>query len=211
MASIYQLKPAFQSVLRPLVRLLAKGGVTANQVTLLACLLSIAMGVLIFVSPKNSPQSQVLLFSLPVFFFVRMALNAVDGMLAREHGMQSKLGAILNELTDVISDSALFYPLGLAFGVQPSLVTLFVVLAVLTEMTGIIGVQIGASRRYDGPLGKSDRVFWFGLLAVLIGFGLPLETYMNWIFAALCLLLGVTIFNRARRGLREASEMNQRG
>ena len=39
--SIYALKPKFQNLLRPLVRQLAAKGVTANQVTLIACLLSI--------------------------------------------------------------------------------------------------------------------------------------------------------------------------
>ena len=37
--SIYTLKPKFQNLLRPLVRQLAAKGVTANQVTLIACLL----------------------------------------------------------------------------------------------------------------------------------------------------------------------------
>jgi hypothetical protein len=36
MISIYQLKPAFQGLLRPLVRRLAAVGVTANAVTILA-------------------------------------------------------------------------------------------------------------------------------------------------------------------------------
>ena len=38
--SIYALKPKFQNLLRPLVRQLVAKGVTANQVTLIACLLS---------------------------------------------------------------------------------------------------------------------------------------------------------------------------
>ena len=36
MPTIYQLKPAFQNLLRPLVRSLAAAGVTANQVTVAA-------------------------------------------------------------------------------------------------------------------------------------------------------------------------------
>ena len=42
--------------------------------------------------------------------FLRMAFNAIDGMLAREFGQQSALGAFLNELTDVVSDAALYLP-----------------------------------------------------------------------------------------------------
>lgn len=40
MASIYQLKPRFQSILRPLVSRLAVFGITANGVTLTAMLIS---------------------------------------------------------------------------------------------------------------------------------------------------------------------------
>ena len=32
---------------------------------------------------------------MPLWLFLRMTLNAIDGMLAREHDMQSKLGAVL--------------------------------------------------------------------------------------------------------------------
>jgi CDP-diacylglycerol---glycerol-3-phosphate 3-phosphatidyltransferase len=45
MPSIYGLKPAFQNLLRPLVRGLANAGVTANQVTLTAMALSFAVVV----------------------------------------------------------------------------------------------------------------------------------------------------------------------
>ncbi len=49
-----------------------------------------------------------------------MAFNAIDGMLAREHNQQSKLGAFLNELTDVVSDAALYLPFALVRAVQPA-------------------------------------------------------------------------------------------
>jgi CDP-diacylglycerol--glycerol-3-phosphate 3-phosphatidyltransferase len=42
-----------------------------------------------------------------------MALNAIDGMLAREHGQASRLGAVLNELGDVVADAGLYLPLAL--------------------------------------------------------------------------------------------------
>jgi len=96
MPSIYSLKPKFQKLLRPLARGLARAGVTANQVTLCACILSIVVGLLLTFRPE-------LLLILPAFLFARMALNAIDGMLAREFGQKSNLGAYLNELTDVIS------------------------------------------------------------------------------------------------------------
>lgn len=47
MASIYDIKPAFQNLLRPITRSLARAGVTANQVTVAAALLSAAVGACI--------------------------------------------------------------------------------------------------------------------------------------------------------------------
>jgi len=165
MPSIYDLKPKFQSLLRPLTRRLASIGVTANQVTVAAAILSLAVGITIaFLPDQDWP-----LLLLPGVLFIRMALNAIDGMLAREHGMKTKLGAVLNELGDVVSDTGLYLPLALVPGVAPPLIVLIVILAVMGEMMGVVGVQIGASRRYDGPLGKSDRAFAFGLLGLLLG------------------------------------------
>src|SRR5262245_2457809 len=94
MPSVYDLKPAFQRLLRPLTRGLAAAGVSANQVTVAAAVLSLAVGGLITWQPGNSR----LLLLLPATLLLRMALNAVDGLLAREHGMQSALGGMLNEL-----------------------------------------------------------------------------------------------------------------
>ena len=47
MLSIYQLKPAFQNLLRPGVKRLYDRGVTANQVTLFAAVVSVLLGTLL--------------------------------------------------------------------------------------------------------------------------------------------------------------------
>jgi CDP-diacylglycerol--glycerol-3-phosphate 3-phosphatidyltransferase len=199
--TIYQLKPKFQELLRPLVQKLAAIGITANQVTIFACVLSMILGLYLAWYPVTS----WFMLIIPFFLFFRMALNAVDGMLAREHNQKSKLGAILNELTDVIADCFLYYPLGLIFQAGGTLTSLFLFLAVLSEMTGVVGIQIGASRRYDGPLGKSDRAFVFGFLALLYVTRLPYENYTPYLFWILCALEVYTIWNRAKNALKEAA------
>lgn len=197
MASIYELKPKFQALLRPMVRSLAGTGITANQVTIAAAVLSTLTGAAIYHWPYNP---RVLLL-VPLVLFLRMALNAVDGMLAREHNQKSRLGALLNELGDVIADAALYLPFGLVPGLDLRLVVLAVVLAIIGEMTGVVAIQIGAARRYDGPMGKSDRAFWFGLLALLLGLGVAPGWWSSAMLALMALLGGVTIVNRARRAL----------
>ena len=79
-------------------------GVTANPVTAAACAVSGAIGAALLHAPRTG------FAILPLWMFLRMALNAVDGMLAREFGQKSTLGAYLNEISDVVSDAALYLP-----------------------------------------------------------------------------------------------------
>ena len=97
MPSIYQLKPAFQNLLRPFVQLLYKSGITANQVTLLAMLISTCLGYFLYQHYLAHPISGLLLL-FTLWMLIRMAFNAIDGMLAREFKQQSNLGAFYNEL-----------------------------------------------------------------------------------------------------------------
>ncbi|MDA0810923.1 MAG: CDP-alcohol phosphatidyltransferase family protein [Verrucomicrobia bacterium] len=199
MPTIYDLKPKFQNLLRPICDALAKAGITANQITIYAAVLSALGGLAILLYPT----ARWPLLVLPVVLFVRMALNAIDGMLAREHNMKSPLGAILNELGDVLADAALYLPLALVPGVPGALVVTLVIIAIVTEMAGVVAVQIGASRRYDGPFGKSDRALLFGLLALLLGVGVPIG---HWVASLLgiCIVLGMlTIWKRSKNALKE--------
>ncbi len=199
MPSIYDLKPKFQQLLRPIVAAFAHSGVTANQVTLFAAGLSIAVGLALYFF---SDQHWILLL-VPITLFMRMALNAIDGMLAREHNMQSNLGAVLNELGDVVSDVALYLPFAIISGLNPALVVLIIAVAIISEMAGVVAVQIGASRRYEGPMGKSDRAFVFGILAVLLFLNLIPELWSDIYLGIVLLLLVITVINRVKAALKE--------
>ncbi|GJG98643.1 CDP-alcohol phosphatidyltransferase family protein [Cupriavidus pauculus] len=200
--TLYQIKPRFQAWLRPFVQRLAERGVTANQVTTVAALGSIVVGGLV----GALVWLPGIFLLMPLWLFVRMALNAIDGMLAREHGQQSALGAYLNELGDIVSDLALVIPFVLPFG---TVVVPFAVLAVVVECAGLIGPLAGASRRYDGPLGKSDRALVLGALGLWLGLGFGPGQYGGWIWGVLCLLSIATIVQRVRRGVQEANAAGQ--
>lgn len=205
MVTIYDLKPRFQALLRPACGALARAGVSANQVTVAAVLLSAAGGVAIL----WQPEARWPLLALPVVLFLRMALNAIDGVLAREYDMKSRLGAVLNELGDVVADAMLYLPLAAVPGVSVWIVAGLVMTGILVEMAGIVGIQIGASRRYDGPVGKSDRAFVFGLLAFLLGIGVDAGVWIDILLGLALALSGVTVINRARRALAEAEGSTQ--
>ncbi|MFK3797426.1 CDP-alcohol phosphatidyltransferase family protein [Pseudomonas sp. NPDC088444] len=202
MPSIYQLKPAFQRFLRPCVQRLYDRGITANQVTLLAAGGSLLVGTLIALL-----ATYIWIFLLvPAWMLARMALNAIDGMLAREFQQKSDLGAYLNELCDVIADSALILPFLVISDVSWALVLLATLLALLCEYAGAMSPMIGASRRYDGPMGKSDRAFVFGVAAIGIALGWLDTIWLNLLLALTCILLLFTLINRVRQGLNEAKK-----
>jgi len=203
--SIYDIKPRFQALLRPCVRAMARAGVTANQVTVAALVLSCVAGAAV----GWQRESRLVLLLLPAWLFLRMALNAIDGMLAREHGQASKLGAVLNEMGDVIADAGLYLPLALRPEFAPIPLVLVVMLGVMVEMGGVVGVQIGASRRYDGPLGKSDRAFCFGVLGRVFALVPPSPTLLEIGSVVLWLMVAggaLTLINRARRALQELAQ-----
>ncbi|MGI0118824.1 CDP-alcohol phosphatidyltransferase family protein [Zooshikella sp. RANM57] len=196
MPTIYDLKPKFQQLLQPIVNKLAQAGYTPNQVTISALIISIIFGSLIALFPENA----ALLLLLPFVLFIRMALNAIDGLLARQHKMETKLGQLINELSDIISDTALYLPFALIENTYAPFVIIFVILAIVAETTGILAMAINNHRAYDGPMGKSDRAFSFGLLAILLSFNTP--TYLtNCLLAVLVILSLLTITNRCKRAL----------
>lgn len=198
MATIYQLKPRFQALMRPLAGLMVRAEVSANGLTLAALLLSALAGAAVLLAPQRGWP----LLLLPPVLLVRMALNALDGMLAREYGQASRLGTVLNELGDVLADTALYLPLGVVPGLPPLLVSLTVLLGVIGEMAGVVAVQVGAPRRYEGPLGKSDRALAFGLLALLLGLGVPSGLWCSVALGLLSLLAAATIVTRSRAALQ---------
>jgi CDP-diacylglycerol--glycerol-3-phosphate 3-phosphatidyltransferase len=198
MISIYELKPRFQALLRPIVARLDRMGTTANAVTLFAMFVSCALGIVLFMA--SSPR---LFLLLPLWMFLRMALNAVDGMLAREFGHKSPLGAYLNELTDVVSDAALYLPFVSVAPFGWGSVAGVIFLSALSEMTGALGPMVGVERRYDGPMGKSDRAFVFGALGLWLGAAGSLPGWALWIMPAVALLIALNIVNRIRSGLKQ--------
>jgi CDP-diacylglycerol--glycerol-3-phosphate 3-phosphatidyltransferase len=140
---------------------------------------------------------------LPAWLPARMALNAIDGMLAREFRQKSTLGGYLNEIGDVLSDAALYAPFALVTPFTWPGIGLLIVLSIITELAGALGPTLGASRGYEGPMGKSDRALVFGLLGLWVGSSTALPPSAAWGVPILAALLLVTIANRVRGGIIE--------
>jgi CDP-diacylglycerol--glycerol-3-phosphate 3-phosphatidyltransferase len=196
MISVYQLKPKFQALLQPILRRLHNSGFTPNSLTILALLLSLAMGCYSLYGDHT-----IALILMPIVLLLRMALNALDGMMARQFNMQSKTGAVLNEIGDVVSDIVLYYPLYLLFVMDQIWIMTFLLLSVLNEFAGLLGQALGGARRYDGPMGKSDRALVVGVLSVLFLFKAPIHGYLTWIWLVVFCLLIWSTFKRLKNAV----------
>jgi CDP-diacylglycerol---glycerol-3-phosphate 3-phosphatidyltransferase len=199
--SLYALKPRFQVLLRPLTAWLARLGVTANAVTILATAASIAVGAIV----AWRSHTRAVFLIIPLWLLARMAFNAIDGMLAREFHQKSVLGGYLNEIGDVVSDAALCAPFAFVPPFSSTAIVVVIVLSIVSEFAGVMGPLVGASRRYDGPLGKSDRAAVFGALGLWIGVAAPMPASLEWLMVVLAGLLVATTINRVRAGMREAA------
>ena len=216
--SLYNLKSQFQDQLRPMSDALVEQQVTANQVTVSAILLSLGTAYVVAKPAQNQPRLWLL---LPSSLFIRMALNAIDGMMAREHGQASKLGEVLNEVGDILADTALLASLlphvsndnvnGSANvlsthslsahhlrGNQRHVICV-IALSIATELLAIVSNKSLNLRANQGPLGKSDRAFVLGVLGTALGVKLPLtlsHTRVGQLFILTEALLLKTCLNR---------------
>jgi CDP-diacylglycerol--glycerol-3-phosphate 3-phosphatidyltransferase len=172
--------------------------VSANQLTVSAIVLSACMGIALW---HVQDYSWVLLL-IPVGLLIRMALNALDGMMARTYNMQSKKGEILNEFGDVVSDVIIYIPLIKLNADYAFVIWIFVILGILNEFAGILGKAINGARRYDGPMGKSDRAFFTGFFCLLCFFWQKqLSANIGYVYSIAILLLIVSTYNRLSKSL----------
>lgn len=194
--SLYQLKPQFQNLLRPCSNWLASCGVTANQVTVFTCLLSIISSASLYVFGQG-----IWWLLLPLILFIRMALNAIDGMLAKEHNMSSSVGLMLNEVGDLFADAAMYFAFLTVSGVNIYLLFAVILLAWLSEYIAVLINYITGSRANHGPMGKSDRALVFGILALLVAFDACLFDFsmseiINTLLSLVTALLMITVYRR---------------
>lgn len=193
-------KGVAQSALRPVSTAFVRAGISPNSVTLVSILGSVIVGAGLYLLP-----STLTLIVVPLWVVVRIALNVIDGMMAREHDLRTGSGALLNECGDLVADVAL----GLGFAGLPHVdaraVVAFVLAAALAEHAGLAALLVGAERRYDGPLAKPDRLAALSVLAALLAAGVPPGRWTTATFAVLAVLAVLTAARRAAAALREAA------
>lgn len=191
MAGIYVLKPAFQRSLSGVERWLVARRVHPDWLTGLALVLSVGGGLALYAAPERP----WLLALVPVVAVVRTALNALDGLVARDTDLARPWGEVLNELSDRLADVALIGGLALAAPASLLLGTAALVAMLLSSYLAILSKAAGGRRQYMGPMGKADRM---ALLAVgaPLGLVLPLDQVYNGLLAIVLVGCLVTLVRR---------------
>jgi len=108
----------------------------------------------------------------------------------------------------LVSDAGLYLPLGVALqplGVSTRALVVFAFAAFLAEFAGVLGPHLGAPRRYDGPMGKSDRAIGIAILLVLLALGVPGGAWVVAVIAVMTILALWTALRRAKGILNESA------
>ena len=198
MISVYKLKPKFQKLLQPLLLLLKRMGVSPNHITVFTIVFSIIIGYILFLGI----QDRFWFLIVAVGLLLRMMLNALDGMMAKQFNLQSKLGEILNEIGDVISDIAIYFPFIYFESIKSEYVIIFIFLSIINEFCGVLAKLISGTRRYDGPMGKSDRAFLVGVICIIIYFTDSILIYLDYVFVISIFLMLMSSYLRLTKSLK---------
>ena len=194
---LYALKPAFQRLLGGLADGLVARGAAADSLTF-AAVGCAALGSGLLLAGSRQAGWLWLLWLLPPLIVVRLALNALDGLVAVRSGTARPWGKVLNELCDRLADLLFLGPLLLVPGTDVGLGVAALVAVLLVSYLGVLAEAAGAGRQYGGPMGKADRLAWLGLASVACaasGSLLPLQVLP-------AVLLGGALLTLLQRGRR---------
>lgn len=189
---IYSIKPTFQKFLNPIKNLFIKWKVHPTTINIFALIISLTGGLALYFS-NTYP---LLLLYIPLMAFVRTALNALDGLVARELKIKNqKFGEVLNELSDRLSDVVIF--LGIAFSsfVNVYLALTVIILILISSYIAILSKAAGGKRRYEGIMGKADRMFWLSLASIIVYLTKNFKI-INYFLIFLAITLIITIIQR---------------
>ena len=160
---LYGAKPRFQRALGGTADRLAAAGVHPDALTAAAVGCGIGAGAAL----AGAAQQPWLPLLVPPLVGARIALNALDGMVAQRRGIARAWGKVLNEAGDRIADLACLIGLALVPGADAGLVAAAGAAVLLSSHLGVLAEAAGGRRQHGGPMGKADRMLWLGLGSAL--------------------------------------------
>ena len=99
-----------------------------------------------------------MLLIAPLFCYLRLWFNMLDGMVALASGKASWRGEILNDLPDRVSDVVIFVGVAHSGWMHPLLGYWAAIFALLTAYVGMLGQAVGVQREFSGMMSKPWRM-----------------------------------------------------
>ena len=164
MSGLYSIKPWFVRSLSGIEDGLVSHRVRPDALSYAAVAVSAVAGACIVAGHFVHSLFWLLVAPLCV---VRLALNALDGSVARRSGTARPFGKVINEVADRVSDVLLLAPL--VFFLPPPLVMATVVAVSLVSLCGSLGEVVGTARLTQGPMGKADRCAVLSVAGIVAG------------------------------------------
>jgi len=193
---LYLIKGNFQKIIRHV----AGSWMTPNEATFFGIIFIVltAFGYYLGFTYANL---RFCLLLVPVFLFMRMMMNALDGLLSREYKLASVSGELLNEGVDVVGDMLCYGILYFVDGVPKLELIIYLMLIWTAEFFGVLGKSMpGGVRRYENVLsGKPDRALWMGLFSIILFFCPQFMKYAGYYFMGLSVLLLLTCILRIKK------------
>lgn len=106
----------------------------------------------------KSGEMRWLLIVAPLFCYLRLWFNMLDGMVAVAAGKASPRGEILNDLPDRLSDVIIFAGVAHSGLMNPIFGYWAAISAVLTAYVGLFGQALGVQREFGGIMSKPWRM-----------------------------------------------------
>ncbi len=167
----------------------------------------------------QSGRFPILLITGPLFCYIRLWLNMLDGMVALASGKASLRGELLNDLPDRFSDVFIFVGVAHSGLCNPFIGYWVAIFALLVAYVGMFGLALGVQREFSGLMAKPWRMVtlhvgaWITLAMIWLGsgnhrfYGLTILDWTDLLIIAGCVQ---TIWIRLSRIILALKQKSQR-
>ena len=145
---------AFRRTAEGATQLCLRWKIHPDAISYLSIVAALAAALCFWKSGRNA----WLLIIAPLFCYLRLWFNMLDGMVAVAAGKASARGEIVNDLPDRISDVIIFVGVAQSGLMNPVIGYWTAILSLFTGYVGLFGQAIGGRREFSGIMSKPWRM-----------------------------------------------------
>jgi phosphatidylglycerophosphate synthase len=153
----------FRRTARGATRFCVRAGIHPDTISYLSVIFAAAAALCFWQSARHP----LLLLVAPLFCFLRLWCNMLDGMVALSARRASWRGEVLNDLPDRVSDVVIFVGAAHSGWMHPLFGYWAAIMSLGTAYVGTLGQAVGAQREFGGLMSKPWRMVVLGLGAWL--------------------------------------------